>query len=699
MSASASVADSLTALAEAAGVAPRWIDAHGRRHDTPAETLRAVLAAMDLPAGTPAQARDSLARLALPANQPPALIIVRAGHSVQLPGVRARRYLVHYEDGTCDEGQATGAGDDACLQAPDRPGYHLLELDGRQYALAVAPWRCPSPAQLLQDDSPRAWGIAAQIHSLRRADPSAPAAGDYGDFGALAELAEQAGRLGADALAVSPMHAMFSAQPAACSPYSPSSRLFLNVLYADPGAVFGADEVRSAMAAVDAAGCAAALEQAGLVDWQAAGARRLALLRKLYDRFERAAPALRDACAGFREAGGDTLQNHAVFEVLHERHATDWRQWPDALRDPRSSRARGFGAAHEQEVGFHIFMQWLARASLASVQARARQAGMRLGLIADLAVGTDPRGSHAWSRQAEIIEGLSIGAPPDLFNPAGQQWGLAAFSPHALQERGYSAFIEMLRAVLADTGGLRIDHILGLARLWVMPAGASPEAGAYLRYPLNPLLDLVALEAWRHQALIVGENLGTVPEGFNERLAERGILGTSVLWFQTEAPPVRPPCGTAAAFLAPGEWPADAIAMPTTHDLPTLRGWWEGRDLQWRARLGAAPAVNAQARAERQAQRLSLWSGLRAAGLAQGDTPPQTAPIAAMLGFVAATPAPLMLAPLEDLAAVADQPNLPGTTTEHPNWRQRLPRTSGNLLQDPALRARVEAITAARRSA
>src|SRR5690606_25586085 len=187
MSASASVADSLTALAEAAGVAPRWIDAHGRRRDTPAETLRAVLAAMDLPAGTPAQARDSLARLALPANQPPALIIVRAGHSVQLPGVRARRYLVHYEDGTCDEGQATGAGDDACLQAPDRPGYHLLELDGRQYALAVAPWRCPSPAQLLQDDSPRAWGIAAQIHSLRRAAPSATAAGDHGAFGAAAE--------------------------------------------------------------------------------------------------------------------------------------------------------------------------------------------------------------------------------------------------------------------------------------------------------------------------------------------------------------------------------------------------------------------------------------------------------------------------------------------------------------------------------
>jgi len=688
--------DALTALAEAAGVAPRWVDAHGQPREVSADTLRVVLAAMGLPAATPAQARDSLAGLEHPAAGPPALRVATAGERLRVPGARARRYRIQYEDGSQHDGQTEDDDGHASLAVPARPGYHSLELDGQSQALAVAPPRCPSAADLLQQERPRAWGLAAQIYSLRRDDPAGhPAAAGYGDFGALAELAGQAARLGADALAISPVHAMFSAEPAACSPYSPSSRLFLNALYADPCAVFGADEVRAAMAAVDGGGRAAALEQAPLIDWHAAGTLRLALLRKLYDGFDRAEPGLRAACARFRQAGGDALQSHAVFEVLHARHPCDWREWPGTLRDPGSPRTHGFGAAHEQEVGFHVFIQWLARASLARAQADARGAGMRLGLIADLAVGTDPRGSHAWSRQADIIEGLSIGAPPDLFNPSGQQWGLAAFSPRALRQHGYAAFIEMLRAVLADTGGLRVDHILGLARLWVVPPGAPPAAGAYLRYPLDDLLRLLALEAWRHQALIVGENLGTVPAGFNDQLARHGILGTSVLWFQTGTPAAGAPPQSRAAFLPPRAWPADALAMPDTHDLPTLRGWWEGRDLYWRERLHREPD-GAQAQAICRARRTALWSSLRAAGLARAGDPPRDAPVAAMLGYVAATPAPLMLAPLEDLAAVADQPNLPGTVTQHPNWRQRLPAATRGLLREPAPRARIEAIKAAR---
>ena len=704
MTAKAAAPQTLAALARAAGLAVRWTDAHGQQQTVPADTLRAVLDAMALPAATPAQIEDSLAFLSQPETGWPSLAVVQAGERLRLPGSRPRRYRVAYENGTLAEGQTAVDGGHSYLPVPDQPGYHQLELDSQIVNLAVAPAGCPTAAQLLQQDRPRAWGIAAQIYSLRHADPAShPAAAGYGDFGALADLATRAARLGADALAISPVHAMFSADPGNCSPYAPSSRLFLNVLYADPGAVFSSDEVRAAMVAADTGHRAAALEQASQIDWQAAGALRMALLRKLYDGFANAAPALQDQCAQFRLAGGDALQSHAVFEVLHARHAAegagadDWRQWPDALRDPRSPRTRGFGAAHEREVGFHIFSQWLARTSLARAQHQARGAGMRLGLIADLAVGTDPRGSHAWSRQADILAGLSIGAPPDIFNPAGQQWGLSAFSPRALRDSGYAAFIEMLRAVLADTGGLRVDHILGLARLWVIPPGAAAGEGAYLHYPLDSLLRLVALEAWRHRALIVGENLGTVPEGFNDTLSRSGILGTSVLWFQTKASHDAD-TQSPADFLPPDAWPADAVAMPDTHDLPTLRGWWEGRDLDWRDRLHpeSSEPQHAGARQVRQAERTALWSALRATGLVRAGPLPEEAPISALLAFVAATPAPLVLAPLEDLAGVADQPNLPGTIDEHPNWRQRLPGNTGELLRDATLRARIDAIQAAR---
>ncbi|GAB1579195.1 4-alpha-glucanotransferase [Bordetella petrii] len=691
--------DPLALLADAAGIAVRWLDAHGRPQTVSAESLRAVLEALDLPTGTAAQARDSLARLRQPAAAP-ALAVVDAGGRLPLPENRPRPYRIECEDGAVLDGHTLSQDGRGYLPIPQQPGYHRLELDGASTMLAAAPPRCPSPAELLQQQVPRAWGIAAQVYSLRHDDPAAhPAAGGYGDFGALADLAAEAARHGADALAISPVHAMFGADPAACSPYAPSSRLFLNALYADPCAVFGPDAVRTAMADIGGPERAARLERASLIDWQAAGALRLALLRRLYERLDEAVPALRDAFAQFRQAGGDALQNHAVFEVLHARHGAgpgavrDWRQWPEELRDPSSPRTRGFGAAHEREVAFHVFMQWLARASLAQAQARARGAGMRLGLIADLAVGTDPCGSHAWSRQADILDGVTIGAPPDLFQPAGQQWGLAAFSPRALRATGYAAFIEMLRAALADTGGLRIDHVLGLARLWLVPRGAAPAQGAYLRYPLDDLLRLIALEAWRHAALIVGENLGTVPEGFNERLAQSGVLGTSVLWFQTAARPA----GAAPAFVPPARWPADAIAMPDTHDLPTLRGWWEERDLDWREQLGATPAAAGRAaRQARSSERDALWASLRAARLARAGPAPREAPVAAMLGFVAATPAPLMLAPLEDLAGQADQPNLPGTTSGHPNWRQRLPHGCARLLADPTVRARIDTIKACR---
>ncbi|MGY6272237.1 4-alpha-glucanotransferase, partial [Achromobacter denitrificans] len=439
------------------------------------------------------------------------------------------------------------------------------------------------------------------------------------------------------------------------------------------------------------------------IDWPRAGTRRQRLLRALHRQFLAMAPAdLRERYLRFCAAQGPALRDHAVFESLHAaRGGADapWTRWPAQWRDPESASVRRFARAHAREVDFHQFAQWLAAESLALAHAAGREAGMRVGLIADLAVGDSPDGSHAWGRQADLMPRLAIGAPPDIHNPLGQNWGLTAFSPRALAASGYAAFIDMLRAALAHAGGLRIDHILGMARLWLVPEGASAEGGAYLRYPMRTLLALTALEAWRHRALVIGENLGTVPEGFDGELAEHGVLGMDVLWFmrraQEPAAAEAAAVPAAAAFAAPQAWPPVAVAMTSTHDLPTLRGWWSGRDIDWRTRLGllAADETIATLRRDRAADRAQLSQAM---GARPGAPPPHEPPLVELLRFVSAAPCPLMLVPMEDLAGVLDQPNLPGTVDTHPNWRQRLPLDSGACFDGPAPRRRLDAIRTGR---
>jgi len=425
-------------------------------------------------------------------------------------------------------------------------------------------------------------------------------------------------------------------------------------------------------------------------------------LRALYAQFAGNGPAgLRARYTQFCSARGQALRDHAVFESLHAtRRAPDgtvppWQAWPAALRDPASAEVRRFAQDHPLEVDFHQFAQWLAAENLAAAHKAGREAGMRLGLLADLAVGGSPDGSHAWSRQADLMGGMSIGAPPDIYNPLGQNWGLTALSPRALQSNGYSAFIEMLRAVLAHTGGVRIDHILGMARLWLVPEGSAPSGGAYLRYPLDALLALIALEAWRHRACAVGENLGTVPEGFDDRLKDNGLLGMNVLWFMRQAPDAQPTADTPAGFTAPAEWPPDAAAMTTTHDLPTLRGWWEERDIDWRVKLDLLGADDDEEslRAGRALDRELLARALDP----DAKAPPAQAPIPELLRFVSSCRCPLLLVPMEDIAGVLDQPNLPGTIDTHPNWRQRLPLSIRATFADPAAQERLDAARAGRR--
>jgi 4-alpha-glucanotransferase len=399
----------------------------------------------------------------------------------------------------------------------------------------------------------------------------------------------------------------------------------------------------------------------------------------------------------FRAGRGASLLPHARFEALHahffgaDPRQWHWRSWPAPLRDPADRAVAEFAAAHAAEVDFHLWMQFMADRGLAAAQAAAKAAGMAIGLISDLAVGTDSGGSHCWSRQEETLGGLTIGAPPDLLNRQGQDWGVVAFSPHGLRRRGYAAFLEMLRAALSHAGGVRIDHAMGLNRLWVIPDGAGAHAGAYLTFPERDLMRLVALESHRHGAIVLAEDLGTVPEGFEERLGRAGLAGMRVLWFERDR---------SGAFIPPRQWTHRAAGMTSTHDLPTVAGWWSGRDIEWRERLGMCQDSGKE-REERAADRARLWQSFCASGAASGDPPgpDQGARVAdAAVVHVAGSACELAMVPAEDALALREQPNLPGTVDEHPNWRRRLPGPAATVLDAPEVAARLAELDRARRA-
>ncbi|PPA05006.1 4-alpha-glucanotransferase, partial [Pseudomonas sp. MWU12-2312b] len=347
-----------------------------------------------------------------------------------------------------------------------------------------------------------------------------------------------------------------------------------------------------------------------------------------------------------------------------------------------------FAEENAGRIGFFAFCQWLITRCLERAQATARSAGMRIGLISDLAVGADGGGSQAWSRQDELLASLTVGAPPDILNRTGQGWGISAFSPEGLVRNGFRAFIEMLRANFAHAGGLRIDHVMGLQRLWVIPNGAPPADGAYLYYPVDDLLRLLTLESHRHQAIVLGEDLGTVPEGLREKLIARSMLGMRVLLFEQDNTHFKPIL----------DWPDNALATTSTHDLPTLNGWWHGRDIDWNARLNL---IDANGEIEWRQHREREREGLRRA-LSQDpqnfreESHETDQVLDASVRFLGHTRAPLVLLPLEDALGVEQQANLPGTIDAHPNWSRRLRGNSETLLDDPDASRRLELLACAR---
>src|SRR5574341_45451 len=479
---------------------------------------------------------------------------------------------------------------------------------GRKFA--AVPGRCYQPEVLEQR---RLWGFTIQLYGLR-----SERNWGIGDFTDLGNLIELAAGLGAAVVGVNPLHASEG------SPYSPSSRHALNVLYVDVEAVPGYG--KSSERPLEA------LRRAELVDYDAVRRIKLDALESIHRR-TRPGPVRLPTKA---------LRDFALFEALREEYGSGWQRWPEAYRDPNSPAVKAFARKHANRVAFHAWLQAIARDQLQPAQRSARERGMPLGLYVDLALGADRGGAEVWSDQGAYAVGASCGAPPDGFNPLGQDWGLPPYSPRALRARAYRPFIDLLRANMPVGGALRIDHVMALSRLWWIPKGARPDKGGYVNYPFDDLLAILAAESRRARCLVIGEDLGTVPAELRAALNKAGVLSYRPLLFQQE------------------NFPRDALVCVSTHDLPTWRGFWNANDLKLRRRLGLTVDFDGEL-AGREAEKQKLTR----AGL---DASPRSAH-----AFIARTPCKLAMLQPEDVFELLDQANLPGTVDEHPNWRRKLP--------------------------
>jgi 4-alpha-glucanotransferase len=709
-------------LARLVGIEAQHTDIFGHSHEASDETLLALIEAFGLP-------RDPmLARRELTARQRSAPLGLDQVHLVhaeetnpelvlRLPDrCREISWACRLESGEELSGRlAASLGARFAMPLPTGLplGYHQLDLKAdsvtAHLSLIVAPSYCYLPADLGPDA--RSWGLTCQLYGLRSARNWG-----IGDFTDLATLARMAGSNTAAALGINPLHALFAAEPRHPSPYAPSSRVHLNYLYIDVTAVPGFVEDETVRALIQGERFAANLavtRSALLIDYAAVAGCKRPVLEALFQRFRMreladdaaAKSDLGEAFRDFQRNGGRSLVDFAVFEALHEYYCREgsrfsWRDWPASMRNPRSPKVAKFAAVNRDRVEFFQYLQWEAQRQLAAATAAGRQAGLSLGLYRDLAVGVDPSGAEAWADQELIALGASIGAPPDAFNRAGQNWGLAPFNPVVLRRQRYAPFITSLRANMRHAGILRIDHVMSLDRLYWIPAGVEASAGAYVSYPFDDMLHLVALESHRQACAVIGEDLGTVPAGFREKMRSANLMSYRVLVFERRSD---------GGFVPPAEYPVLAAASAATHDLATLKGFWLGNDLAWRRRLDLYPdgdAAEADERERSRDRRLLLDALVRERMITQesagrflsesGDPIYSTELGDAILNYLARSRARLMLVQLEDVVGETEQANLPGTIDAHPNWRRRIALRLEAVSDGPELK-RIAALTRAGR--
>jgi len=578
-------------------------------------------------------------------------------------------------------------GDDAAVAAA------LAESTRVPATPPATPSRCHEPAFLAAGG--RAWGLCVQLYTLRSSSNWG-----IGDFGDLARLARAAASKGADFIGLNPLHALFASDPAQCSPYSPSTRHCLNVLYIAIDAVPDLGDCVEAQAAIAAPGFQrelARLRALDLVDYPGVARCKLDILRKLHRRFRTA-----ELAAGtprgraFREflvERAATVGCHALFEALDaEMRATHgalggWPSWPERYQDPDSAAVAEFAREAAEEVEVHAWLQWIAESQLAGAQRVAIDAGMRVGLYGDYAVGSNPGGSETWSDRAAYCDGASIGAPPDALALKGQDWGLAPPDPWVMSRDGGRGFARMMRDNMRHFGALRLDHVMALYRLWWVPRGLPASEGGYVHYPVAELFGSVAAESRRNGCLVVGEDLGTVPAEVGTAMAETGVYGYTVLYFERDA---------AEGVRAPAEWRRDALASITTHDLPSLRAWWEGSDIELRAQLGMYPEGLdlGQLFAERERDRQRLVEAMAEAGVRPRWPVDRFEPdfAAAVHAFLASTASALVAVQAEDLLGMTDPVNVPGTSSEYSNWQRKLSADVDAMLEVPAARPLLETL-------
>ncbi|MEM7499429.1 MAG: 4-alpha-glucanotransferase [Pseudomonadota bacterium] len=660
------MSDSVLALARAYGIPQGWRDLSGTDHVTTPDTALALLRAMDA-IDAPGEAAERLRALkAVRAARPlpPVHLTTAWAPSLLRAGPQARHWRLRFERGAEAEGRADGAIELPALP----PGLHRLTLDDHhEDCLVVA---APDRAPMLEDrlGRARAWGVTGSLTALWQGE-SQPAAGSIGTYADLARAAEALARLGAVFLGINPVHNLGAASDT-YSPYSPGHRGFL-----DTRPLFPVDGGRGA--------------PADLIDHAAQRRAHDAELRARFEA-EMAIPDVAGELAAFRQAVGPSLEDFALFEALSLALGPDWRRWPAGYEHPGAASARAYVEAHPRQVALHAWAQMRTGQALAETQARALRAGMGLGLYADLAVGVRPDGAEVWARPGVFARGVSLGAPPDMFSPSGQSWGLAPFSPPGLEADRYTAFAETIRAAAAHAGLLRIDHVLGLERTFWVPEDGTP--GGYVASARPVLLAILRLEAARSGTVIVGEDLGVVPDGLRDALAESGIYGCSVAMFEYWEGRLR----------APWHFRRETLASFGTHDTPTVRGWWQGRDIDWREDLGRASPEEATAMREARARdRETILALLAEARILPEQidqaAPPTEAPtslIDAIHALMARSSAALVAVQIDDALGTLEQPNIPGTIDEHPNWRRRHAVAADRLAEHPALRRIAEEMRA-----
>jgi len=658
---------SLENLARAAGISTQWTDAFGKTHALCNDVLHGLLEAMNLASHDIASRQSSVSFIEERGHVVPTLITVDVGDLFTLPPTTPRpTFVVLYNES--GEAKTLQVDDQGRCQAPIQYGYYKFALGSHHLTLAVAPKRCFSVGDCLSAGKKRAWGLGAQVYALpHRHD------GGLGDSHSIAALARAIGRAGGDALALSPLHAM-SPGWRHYSPYSPSNRCFLNWLHSDAAQIFGASAWHYAIQQAGIESVWLHAQEGQRVDWSIAYAMRRNALRQTHELFLHTEPSLRNDLEHFVVEGGDALYRHACIAarqaqaVLHGESAS-WKQWSGDWQN--DSAAFQFAEHHRNDVEFEIFLQWLSARCWETTRDQAREAGQHIGLIWDLAVGFEAGGSEAWAHRGGILDGLELGAPPDAFNPAGQRWGITSYSPWGLKSAGFQPFIDLLRANMAKGGGLRIDHIIGFRHLWVLPEGGPSTAGGYIQLPLHDLLRLTALESWRHRCMVIGEDLGTVPAGLRDVLAARGIFGIDVLLFTRDEK---------GEFVPPRRWRPHAIATTTTHDMPPLAGWRQGIDIEQLSKLRALrDGEREQCMRERHDDVARLDHAMAAPA-----TPDYNAN--AHIEYVALSPSPLVIVPVEDMLGRVEQPNVPGTAGTYPNWQHRLPTDTVSLLE-PVMRS------------